>query len=315
MAFSQWINGNTPATGAAAVWDVVSMWLAAGASKLADSDGSTYSAGGTQVTSGGSGANGLGNTSAWVRIRFLDGREMTLQRGSSGTQWRMKYSAQSHFTTGVPSATQTPQAADQAIRFGGGTDASPTYATWFASDASYKLYGGAGGATDGWWFSTVLIAGGAANAGGYMDPLASYTTDDGDPCVIALATSGSPFARAVLANNTALLTGPGVYAWLKYGLAGSGYVAMPALVVGDSGGDMWPLVAGTNPHTGKDALRLLEYGRKSSLTAPTGPKGTSKFVMWNASTRSALETYTVSTTRDRIVCGDLNFPWSGAVVL
>ena len=78
---------------------------------------------------------------------------------------------------------------------------------------------------------------------------------------------------------------------------------------------MWPNVAGTNPHTTKDALELLQYGRKSSLSAPTGPKGVSNFVAWNASSRSSLETYSVDSTRDRIVFSDLNFPWNGAVVV
>ena len=103
--------------------------------------------------------------------------------------------------------------------------------------------------------------------------------------------------------------------WLKYGIAGSGFVAIPALTLNDGGGAMWPNVAGTNPHTTKDALELIQYGRKSSLSAPTGPKGISKFVAWNAASRSSLETYSVDSTRDRIVFSDLNFPWNGAVVL
>lgn len=315
MAFSQFINGDAPATGAIAIWTVIQMWIAAGATKLADSDGTTYSATGEQVTGGGSGANGLGNTSAWVRIQFPGGREVTIQRGTNNTAWRIKYSAQSHFTGGSPGAAQTPTAADEALRFGGGSDAAPTYGTWLATDNSYKLFGGAGGAADGWWFGTALISNGASSAGGYMDPLSSSTASDDDPCILTIVNSGSTFVKASLASNAATLTGSGVYAWLKYGLAGSGYVAMPALIIADATGDMWPNAAGTNPHTTKDALELIQYGRRSSLTAPTGPKGTSKFVAWNASTRSATETYSIDSTRDRITFGDVNFPWNGAVVL
>lgn len=314
MAFSQWINGNTPATGAAALWDVISMLIAAGASKLADSDGSTYSSSGTQVTSGASGAGGLGNTSAWVRIQLPGGRELTFQRGSANTLWRVKYSASAYFTGGSPSATQTPTATDGQVRLGGGTDASPTYSTWFATDASYKLYGGAGGAADGFWVGTSLISGGASSSGMFLDPLAQIASGDADGSVIALAVSGATFTRANLANATAAVTGAGVYSWLKYGLSGAGYVAMPAMIVGDSTGDVWPLVAGANPHTGKDALRMIEYARRSSLVAPVGPKGVGSLAAWNASARSTLETYTVDATRDRIVFGDVSFPWSGAAV-
>ena len=156
MAFSQWINGDAPATGAVAMWRVISMLVAAGATKVADSDGTTYSAVGTRVTSGASGAQGLGNTNAWVRLQLPGGRELTIQRGASNTVWRVKYSASAYFTGGSPGATQTPSATDEAIRCGGGTDASPTYLSWFATDATYKLYGGAGGAADGFWFATVL---------------------------------------------------------------------------------------------------------------------------------------------------------------
>lgn len=315
MAMTQFINGDVTLTGAAAMWNVIAMWIAAGATKLADSDGTTYSSSGVQVTSGSAGAGGLGNTSAWVRIRFLDGREVTIQRGSSGTSWRFQYSAIDHFTGGSPGATQTPSAADGVLRFGGGTNASPTYNALFTSDATYKLYGGAGGAADGWWFGTVVIAGGAASGGMYMDPLPAPTTDDDDGCVIGIGVSGASFTKTNISNNSAAITGAGVFGWLKYGLAGSGYVAIPALVIGDSAGDMWPLVAGTNPHTTKDAIRLIEYGRKSSLAAPAGPKGVSAFVAWNASSRSTLETYSIGSTRDRIIFGDVNFPWSGAVVL
>lgn len=315
MAFTDFLNGETPSTGAVALWTVIEMWVAAGASVLADSDGTTYDADGGQVTSGGSGAGGLGNTSAWVRVQFPDGREITIQRGANNQSWRIKYSAQSHFTGGSPGAARTPTAADEALRFGGGSDASPTYATWFASDNSYKLYGGAGGAADGWWFGTALNSGGAPSAGAFMDPLSSSTTGDDDPCPICIVALGTSFTKAALTSSSASLTSAGVYGWLKYGLSGAGYVAIPALVLADSAGDMWPNAAGTNLHTAKDALILIQYGRKSSLSAPTGPKGTSKFVSWNASSRSTLETYSIATTRDRIVFGDVNFPWNGEVVL
>ena len=315
MAFSQFINGNIPLTGALAMWDVISMLISAGATKLADSDGTTYSSSGTRVTGGGSGSNGLGNTSAWVRLQLPGGRELTIQRGASNTVWRVKYSASAHFTGGSPGATQTPSATDEAIRLGGGTDASPTYTSIFATDATYKLYGGAGGATDGFWFATVLTAGGTQSAGMFFDPLSSSSTGDGDACVIGVSISGSAFTSSVLGSNAASATTGGVMGWLRYGLAGSGFGATPGLTVNDGTTAVWPNNAGANPNTAKDALRLVEYARKSSLAAPTGPKGISGFVMWNASSRAALETYTVGSARDRIALGDVNFPWSGDVVL
>jgi hypothetical protein len=313
MAFTQFINGSLPLTGAAALWSVIQMWIAAGATKLADSDGTTYSSSGAQVTGGGSGTNGLGNTSAWVRIRFPDNREVTIQRGSSNTQWRVKYSKAAFFTGGSPGAARTPSATDEALRFGGGTDASPTYSTLFTTDNTYKLYGGCDPVA-GWWFATIVIIGGAVSAGAWMDVLGTPSASDADPSVIHVATTTNPFVVASISDNAAIITNSGVFSWLNFGGGSASYVATPALTVNDSGGAVWPLNAGVNPNTGKDQLRLIEYARKTGA-GTTGGKGVSSFVAWLSAARSAGETFTVSTTRDRISFGVVSFPWNGAVVL
>ncbi len=308
MAFDQEINGASPATGAVAIWTVIQMLIAAGATKLADSDGTTYSAVGTQVTSGASGAGGLGNTSAWVRIQLVSGRELTIQRGSSNINWRVKYSAQAHFTGGSPGATQTPTATDSAIRCGGGTDASPTYANTMPTDASYKLYGCANSATGGFWFAQVLNAGGSQSGGLILDPLGSVLSGDTEATALIVALNGASFTSSTMGSTSADATGSGVMAWLKYGLAGATFAAMPILTFGG-----WPNGAGQNPHTTKEMLRLVEYERVSSLSAPTGQKGVSSFIAWNASTRSVKELYLVGSSY-RICFGDTNLPFVSSVV-
>jgi len=116
MAYTFSVN-NSPATGSIAMYQLISALISAGWLKKADSDGTTYSATGTQVTSGNSGPNGLGNTSAWVRLQApaVNGgaitnqkREITIQRSTIHTSWRIKYSAYGNFTGGVPSAAVTP---------------------------------------------------------------------------------------------------------------------------------------------------------------------------------------------------------------
>ena len=313
MAFTQFINGTQPLTGAAAIWSVVQMWVAAGATVRADSDGTTYNASGGQVTGGGSGTNGLGNTSAWVRVRFPDNREVTIQRGSSNTAWRWKYSKAAFFTGGSPGAARTPSATDEALRYGGGTDASPTYSTLFTSDNTYQLYGGCD-AVAGWWFATKVIVGSAVNAGAWMDVLGSAVTGDTDPSVIYIANVTNPFVVASISDGAATITGSGAFAWLNFGGGSASYVATPALTVNDASGVVWPLNAGTNPNTSKDQLRLVEYGRKAGA-GTTGAKGVSSFVAWLSAARSAGETFTVSTARDRIAFGVVSFPWNGTVVL
>jgi len=313
MAMTESINGDIPLTGAAALWSVIQMWIAAGATKLADSDGTTYSSSGAQVTGGGSGTNGLGNTSAWVRLRLPDGRELTIQRGSSNIAWRVKYSKAAQFTGGSPGAARTPSATDEALRFGGGTDASPSYSTWFASDGTYQLYGGVD-AVAGWWFATKITVGGATGPGGWFDVLGTPSSGDLDPSTFYIASPTNPFVVASIADREAAITNSGVFSWMNFDGGAEAYTPTPGLTVNDSGGPVWPLNAGVNPNTGKDQLRLIEYARKVG-TGTTGGKGVSSFVCWLSAARSAGETFTVSTTRDRIAFGVVSFPWNGAVVL
>jgi hypothetical protein len=68
MAYTFSVN-NSPATGAVAMYTLISTLVTAGWTKVMDSDGTTYSASGVQVTSGNVGTNGLGNSSAWVRLK------------------------------------------------------------------------------------------------------------------------------------------------------------------------------------------------------------------------------------------------------
>jgi len=86
--------------------------MSAGWLKKADSDGTTYSAIGTQVISGAAGTGGLGNTNAWVRMQSpaVGGktREFIFQRGTLNTTWKVKYSAYGGFVGGVPSALVAP---------------------------------------------------------------------------------------------------------------------------------------------------------------------------------------------------------------
>lgn len=302
------INGTSPTTGGMAFWELIQMWVAAGASVLADSDGTTYDADGGQVTSGGSGAGGLGNTSAWVRVQFPGGREVTIQRGSNNQSWRIKYSAQAYFTGGTPSASQTPTAADQAIRCGGGTDASPTFVTLLPTDASYKLYGCADSSSGAWWWAGALTSNGTQSSGMILDPLTAVLSGDTEPTALTVAVQGATFSSAAMGSTSASATSSGTMAWTEYDLAGESFVAMPVLAFGG-----WPNNAGQNQVTGNELLRLVEYQRVASLGGNTGQKGTSTIVMWNASSRSAKELYLVGAAY-RICFGDVSLPFVSSVV-
>lgn len=122
--------------------------LAAGWTSVSDSDGTTYSASGTQITHASTGAGGFQNVRAWCRLRDPGGRrEITLQNVVLGTltggsaTYRMKMSEVARFTAGSPSATVTPSEPLEQILAGAGTDASPTGAVWNgAAGPSLRLH-------------------------------------------------------------------------------------------------------------------------------------------------------------------------------
>jgi len=71
MAYTFSVNNSigTHNTPAHAIWFIISTLMSAGWTKVMDSDGTTYSAAGTQVTGPNTGTNGLDNNRAWVRLQ------------------------------------------------------------------------------------------------------------------------------------------------------------------------------------------------------------------------------------------------------
>jgi hypothetical protein len=186
-----WIFGatpatNTPATGAVAIWQLISTLKLAGAVVKSDSDGTTYSATGGQVTSGASGAHGLGNAGAWVRWKMPNGREFEIQRGTDNTQWWGQYSASAGFTGGSPAAHVMPTATDQIVlNANTGPAYTDTNTLFAASDGSYYFACGAstiapyafyfvawsGTSCVGAWLVDGIVSPGASND---PDPFISY---------------------------------------------------------------------------------------------------------------------------------------------
>ena len=83
MAFNYLLN-QSPGSGAIATWNWITCLKAAGWTDVSDSDGTTYSSTGGQVTGVNTGTNGFNNPYAWVRLRAPTGtREMLFQRSPS----------------------------------------------------------------------------------------------------------------------------------------------------------------------------------------------------------------------------------------
>jgi len=143
-----------PATFAEAIFRIKQLLKSCGWVVQASSDGTTFSTTPGNVndviTTAGAGAGGMANTLAWFVIKKPDsGAMFCFQRVDDATVypaalntlgyapllgfsanlcWRIKYTLFAPFTSGTPSAIETPTSVDEHIIVGGGTDAAPTFA-------------------------------------------------------------------------------------------------------------------------------------------------------------------------------------------
>ena len=185
--------------------------------------GQSYNAGGKVFTNTGSGTTGWSNTNAWARLQDPGGTREFVFQHDNASKTRIKYSASARFTGGSPAAGVAPSAADERIIWGGGTDASPTFGTWFSAFTLQGASGGGGAgvcylgaaldtAPYGFWFQSHLLGGSnyATGSNRYssilMDPVTSVA-EDPDPVVIHIAGI-TGFLDAFIKNGG---PGPAIY--------------------------------------------------------------------------------------------------------
>lgn len=211
-------------TGAGTVFNLLTTLLAAGWTVPSSSDGTTYNSSGNQISSAGSGANGLDNNRAWFRVRDPGGRrEYIFQRGLNSGAWRITFSELDQFVTGSPSATVVPSAADSQTLIGSGTDASPTFsAVWLDAVATGRTHCVAESTATGnayWFWMTQTAAGtGALRSCLVVDALqvGSYPVADVSPVCHKHNTSlGQTMFSFFLTGH------PGF--WIRYGLVGEAW--------------------------------------------------------------------------------------------
>ena len=344
MAYTFLVNQTlSPSNGTTAtynIWWLISTLMTAGWTKVADSDGTTYSSSGTQVTGPNTGTNGLDNSRAWVRMQApaVNGgavvnqkREFTFQRGTaSGTDWRIKYSASALFTGGSPAATVTPSSADEVFMCGGGTDASPTFYSWLynpLSDAVQHYHVVAGGADE--FYSFAMWQNGTTNAtlavnnqGFFLDVMASgsYSSLDVDPAVVFLSTSGNTGIAQAYGNSipTTTVTNPSLArAWMGPTSAAGASITSNNVNVGaftyspfNNGGTI-----GTNPWTNKEDMYPL-YWASNQSAGPRGIKGISTLFKAGTILRGQMVVGETSPgARDKVFIDKFWAPWNGASTL
>lgn len=279
-------------------------------------------------------------------------REFLFQRNSTAENatvisFRIKYSYSAGFTVGTPTitATSAPAATDQVFIFGSGADTAPlstqvdgvtTVQLFQQISSTYHVC--AGDSSEGYMFYWVANPAGGVQAG-YSSPTSgmilepmlsgTYPTEDVEPFIIhCAATLGAPTTKCFVFNGLSIgaaadVSGTWTHGWMKKGLVGEafksliGSVYMENSIVPKAAGNQ---ILGTNPYTTKDDLLPIPYARKTNTsvnTASGGPygwKGLGRHMYWLMSAdRANGDTFTVSTTRDRIIYGDVSLPWDGSV--
>jgi len=327
-------NVNTvPATGSLAIHAFLTALLTQGWTKPRDSDGTTYSSGGTQVTGGGSGANGLANTNAWFVLRDPGGvRSFAFQRGTTNLLWKVKYSRAAGFSGGSPAAGVMASATDEITLLGGGTDASPTFATFMGTDGTYRFNCCACDSTLGYsfyWFAFTSGDSISVQRCMFLDVMATgtFASGDPDPAVVFIPAAAGVNVFSGYSNqglDSKSSTGGVARAW--FGTVPD-WRLCPTIqyIDGNSGIQQAPFNIssvgsfGINSVTGKDDLLPAMYGRTTSVStsnvgSPYGFKGFGQLIRWSTKFRAQFDTLSVASpgARDYIWISCAALPWNGS---
>jgi hypothetical protein len=335
------ININ-PSTAVEVIWRLKQMLKAMGGIVAGSGDGlSAYSLGTYPYTSHadvftagtpyGTGANAMNNSQAWFVLKLPSGRMLAYQRGSGGsTYWRIVYLP---LTTDLSPVPQTlaagsstvmalPSGGSAAVNYIKGTAASGTGTTYFGGDGTYRMNMAYDDSTYAfyvacWLAGTALTE--TANGAFFYDPLVagSYPSEDVDPVMLYCpdysgAASNAPWRTVTLSAEG---TNYCPRAYLRRGMTGEGFVIVSAMMYANSSGTaIVPLGAGSNPHNFKEDGLPVVYARRAGAGIPGGYKGVSSFIRWLAASRGTGIAMNLSTSKDRIVVGDVSLPWDGSTV-
>lgn len=302
MAFNFNVN-NAAMTGAQAWVRMLNLWMSQGWVVKSSSDGTSFSPTGNIIVSGDAVAGGFGNSNAWFRIQMpLVGgvnREIVVQKGTNSTGYDLRYSYSAKFTSGG-GVTTLPTATDQ-------QDILTRISGFMPADNSFRFNAAAGGSADGYgsWMGCFPIGGGAPSGGVfYINPMTgSAAAGDIDPYV---------FVKSSAANA-------GAFAWYRKGNISEQFVVTHYCPFASTSGGtsiFIPNNCGVNPHTGQEQIFPVpwsSYGGNGGQLSIGSFKGISSMVCWNGSTKASGDTFSVLSTRDRFVLGDINLPWNGSV--
>lgn len=328
----------SPSTGAEAIYELKNVLTGSGWTVISSSDGNTVS-NSDLITS----PTTMTNQNAWFVIQEPIGsnRQWCFQRTTSNLSWRVKISVNAGFSGGNASEAIVPSATDEGIIWGSGTDASPTGATLFDADNTYRFHiiaddtgiGPTGNKTWGFWaFSN--IAGDTSNSGlGTIicqEPLAvgSYpaltgsraatTSGEADPAVYGIGFNSSGYYLFIY---TSYLLGHSIETNNTFKMFYNYQNNSGSLTYADDvlNGTYSVPNLGTHPNTNQDITVPIFFGRQGSGTGAThgrttfvGWKGISHFLRRKMVLRATGDTINLSDNA-YIYWGDLLIPWPNGV--
>lgn len=300
----------TPATNDDPVFNMKATLVQAGWTVLRSSDGTTYNSSGDQIYLRGTGANSIGNASAWFVIRDPNTTQhhyYLFRRGASAGQFFIGV-ALTDISGGSPGATTTPTNALMWGIFGASGNVStsnPTTADYadgqttanfhheFAADSS-SPYGAYGFAftknptdTDCWY---AFLYDGLASG--------SYQSADPDPWYTWAGSAASNFGTSqVAAQGVTSING----------VLGNNYIWL-----------QWVTNFIGNPYTGKDDLLPVWYYGNASASQGKTYKGQSFYFKWETfaiASRGTGQILDQVTLNDTVLCNVFCFPWNGQPIL
>jgi hypothetical protein len=313
-------TNQTISTWTQGIFNVKETLKLAGWQVLSSSDGTTYNSTSDIITSASSGANGLGNTNAWFRIQSPDGyAEYVFQKGNDADNrnWRVVFSGDTisgGFIGGTPNASTIPTATDGVpLR-----DASVQLFSQTIGTAAPRFHVVADDAAPyTWWFGSWQSTTGAlSNHGGMIHDVCTALTP-GDPSGYIAYLSSSSFTTVTYINGTAVGPGGSTTWHLVCRTQNNTGWTVPeghSFSIGSTGHTTY-LNSVANPLTLKDELLPVIYTISSNNSTNFSWKGVATMMRWKSISRPVTSTYTVNTTRDRVIFDSISLPWDGSVPL
>ncbi len=271
-----------------------------------DSDGTTQSGTGAQITHAGTGANGMKNTNAyWVLQQPTGGtgyyagtRQIRLRMVDTAGQIQLTYSQSGVFTGGTGSTP--PTATDEQNLWG-------TAGTYSNAAFRYHIIVTDASENFGWWLGG-WTPGGAAGGGLHwkMDPLRVPDPLDTDPFVFS--NVALPMDHAYLAQSPSYHTHSGYFDHGGGTEQWSTGVNVPTY--GTGLGIIIPNGLGTDPEDTRHTGFPMLYFKEAAQSGTTGYKGISSLMRYAGVLASNGLTYTVSTPKDYIRLDDVLIRWN-----